>query len=26
MSDGSSSVFQQELPASWRLGERLTVN
>ena len=26
MSDGSSSVFQQALPASWRLRERLTVN
>jgi hypothetical protein len=25
MHDGSSSVFQQALPASWRLGERLTV-
>ena len=25
MTDGSSSVFQQALPASWRLGERLTV-
>jgi len=26
MNDGSSSVFQQALPASWRLRERLTVN
>ena len=26
MSDGSSSVFQQALPTSWRLRERLTVN
>jgi hypothetical protein len=26
MSDGSSSVFQQALPATWRLRERLTVN
>jgi hypothetical protein len=26
MTDGSSSVFQQALPASWRVGERLTVN
>jgi hypothetical protein len=25
MMDGSSSVFQQALPASWRLRERLTV-
>jgi hypothetical protein len=25
MTDGSSSMFQQALPASWRLGERLTV-
>jgi hypothetical protein len=25
MHDGSSSVFQQALPASWRLGERLTI-
>jgi hypothetical protein len=25
MADGSSSVFQEALPASWRLGERLTV-
>jgi hypothetical protein len=25
MMDGSSSVFQQALPASWRLNERLTV-
>ena len=25
MTDGSSSVFQQALPASWRFGERLTV-
>lgn len=25
MADGSSSVFQETLPASWRLGERLTV-
>jgi hypothetical protein len=23
--DGSSSVFQETLPASWRVGERLTV-
>ncbi len=26
MRDGSSSVFRQALPASWRLGERLAVN
>ena len=26
MNDGSSVVFQQALPASWRLRERLTVN
>jgi hypothetical protein len=26
MKDGSSSIFRQALPASWRLGERLTVN
>jgi hypothetical protein len=26
MVDGSSSVFQQALPATWRLRERLTVN
>jgi hypothetical protein len=26
MSDGSSSVFQQALPATWRLRERLTVD
>ena len=26
MHDGSSSVFQQALPATWRLGERLAVN
>ena len=25
MTDGSSSVFQQALPASWRVGERLTI-
>jgi hypothetical protein len=25
MTDGSSSVFRQQLPASWRLGERLSV-
>src|SRR3954462_9695150 len=25
MPDGSSTVFQQSLPASWRLRERLTV-
>jgi hypothetical protein len=25
MHNGSSTVFQQALPASWRLGERLTV-
>jgi hypothetical protein len=25
MADGSSSVFQEALPASWRLGERLMV-
>ena len=25
MADGSSSVFREALPASWRLGERLTV-
>jgi hypothetical protein len=25
MNDGSSSVFQQALPASWRLRERLTI-
>lgn len=25
MRDGSSSVFQETLPATWRLGERLTV-
>jgi hypothetical protein len=25
MSDGSSSVFEQALPTSWRLRERLTV-
>jgi hypothetical protein len=25
MTDGSSSVFREALPASWRLGERLTV-
>lgn len=25
MQNGSSTVFQQALPASWRLGERLTV-
>jgi len=25
MTDGSSSVFREELPISWRLGERLTV-
>ena len=25
MADGSSSVFQETLPASWRLGERLMV-
>lgn len=25
MMDGSSNVFQQALPASWRLNERLTV-
>ena len=25
MADGSSSIFEQALPASWRVGERLTV-
>ena len=25
MADGSSRIFQETLPASWRLGERLTV-
>jgi hypothetical protein len=25
MTDGSSSVFQETLPASWRLGERVRV-
>ena len=25
MADGSSRVFQETLPTSWRLGERLTV-
>jgi hypothetical protein len=25
MADGSSSVFQEKLPSSWRLGERLIV-
>jgi hypothetical protein len=25
MTDGSSSIFEQALPASWRVGERLTV-
>ena len=25
MTDGSSSVFEQALPATWRVGERLTV-
>jgi hypothetical protein len=25
MGDGSSSIFEQALPASWRVGERLTV-
>lgn len=25
MTDGSSSLFRESLPASWRLGERLTV-
>jgi hypothetical protein len=25
MADGSSGVFQEALPASWRVGERLTV-
>jgi hypothetical protein len=25
MADGSSSVFQETLPASWRLGERMMV-
>jgi hypothetical protein len=25
MRDGSSSVFRETLPTSWRLGERLTV-
>jgi hypothetical protein len=25
MTDGSSTVFREALPASWRLGERLTV-
>jgi hypothetical protein len=25
MTDGSSSVFREALPANWRLGERLTV-
>jgi hypothetical protein len=26
MADGSSSTFEQALPASWRVGERLTVD
>ena len=25
MADGSSTVFEEALPASWRVGERLTV-
>jgi len=25
MTDGSSSIFEQALPANWRVGERLTV-
>jgi hypothetical protein len=25
MADGSSTVFQEALPATWRLGERVTV-
>jgi hypothetical protein len=25
MTDGSSSIFEQALPVSWRVGERLTV-